>query len=131
MRAPPKPAIRNQARIPASGSLLRFSPPVIPAKAGIQTIATKPAIRNQVQTAVSGSLLPSWEKARMRVPPRASAALRAGTPALPEREPIPASPSCEKARMRAPPPASAAYAGETPDLPETPTLYARGQDGTV
>ena len=41
---------------------------------------TKSAIRNQVQIAVSGSLLPSWEKARMRVSPRASAALWAGRP---------------------------------------------------
>ena len=42
------------------------SPSVIPAKAGIQTIAVRLAIRNQVQIAVSGSLLPLWEKARMR-----------------------------------------------------------------
>ena len=53
---------------------------VIPAKAGIQTVAVKPAARNQVQIAVSGSPLPLWEKARMRVSPRASAALRAGRP---------------------------------------------------
>ena len=40
--------------------------PVIPAKAGIQTVAAKIAIRNQVQITAIGSLLPSWEKARMR-----------------------------------------------------------------
>ena len=41
--------------------------PVIPAKAGIQTIEAKTAARNQVQIATSGSLLPLWEKVRMRV----------------------------------------------------------------
>jgi len=46
----------------------------------------KSAIRNQVRIVASGSLLPSWEKARMRVSPRASAALRAGRPrSLPAR----------------------------------------------
>ena len=54
--------------------------PVIPAKSGIQRVAIKPGTRNQVQISASGSLLPSWEKARMRVSPRASAALRAGRP---------------------------------------------------
>ena len=44
-----------------------FPVPVIPAKAGIQTIAAKPAIRNQVQIAVDGSPLPSRERARVRV----------------------------------------------------------------
>ena len=41
--------------------------PVIPAKAGIQTVAIKPATRNQVRIEAGGSLLPLWEKARMRV----------------------------------------------------------------
>ena len=92
-----KPATQNQVQIPTSGSLLplwayrgrlalnsmglslrRRSAyrAVIPAKAGIQTIATKLATRNQVQIPTSGSLLPLWEKVRMRVT-RASAALRA------------------------------------------------------
>ena len=101
-----KLAIRNQVRIAACGSLLPLwekarmrvrraqarrcgrdarapSPPfspVIPAKAGIQTLATKPVARNQVQIPTSGSLLPLWERARMRVSPRASAALRARRP---------------------------------------------------
>ena len=43
------------------------SPPVIPAKAGIQTAAAKPAARNQASPEASGSLLPLREKARMRV----------------------------------------------------------------
>ena len=96
-RLPPSPPPQNQVQIPTSGSLLplwayrgrlalnsmglslrRRSAyrAVIPAKAGIQTIATKLATRNQVQIPTSGSLLPLWEKARMRVT-RASAALRA------------------------------------------------------
>ena len=78
----------------------RFLPPVIPAKAGIQTSATKLITRNQVQTAASGSLLPSWEKARMRVSPRASAALRAGRPRSQAAKPTPVSPSWERARAR-------------------------------
>ena len=70
-----------------SPSFPAFSPspfpafsPVIPAKAGIQRVAIKPAIRNQAQITASVSLLPLWEKVRMRVSPRASAALRAGRP---------------------------------------------------
>ena len=74
--------------------------PVIPAKAGIQTIAAKFATRNQVQIAASGSLLPLWEKARMRVSPRASAALRAGRPRSQVHKPTPASPLWERARVR-------------------------------
>ena len=35
---------------------------------------TKPATRNQAQIPANGSLLPLWEKARMRVSPRPSAA---------------------------------------------------------
>ena len=38
-----------------------FSSPVIPAKAGIQTIEAKPATRNQVQIAAGGSLPPLWD----------------------------------------------------------------------
>ena len=74
-------ATRNQVRIPTSGSplplwayrgrltlnsvglsLRRRSDlrPVIPAKAGIQTVSAKPATRNQVQIAVIGSPLPLW-----------------------------------------------------------------------
>ena len=67
---------------------LPFSP-VIPAKAGIQRIPAKLATRNQVQIPTSGSLLPSWEKARMRVSPRASAALRAGRPRSHAAKPTP------------------------------------------
>ena len=50
--------------------------------------------------AVNGSLLPSWEKARMRVSSRASAALRAGRPRSQATKPTPVSPSSEKVRMR-------------------------------
>ena len=50
--------------------------PSFPRKRESRRLAT----RNQVQTVASGSLLPLWEKARMRVSPRASAALRAGRP---------------------------------------------------
>ena len=96
---PPISPLREKARMrvsPRASAALRAGRPrshvcqtspckpilhsVIPAKAGIQTLAIKPAIRNQVQIPASGSLLPSWEKARMRVSPRASAALRAGRP---------------------------------------------------
>ena len=66
--------------------------PVIPAKAGIQRVSDKPATRNQVQIATSGSLLPLWEKARMRVSPRVSAALRAGRPRSQGRKPTTVSP---------------------------------------
>ena len=52
---------------------------------------TKFATRNQVQIAASGSLLPLWEKARMRVSPRASAALRAGRPRSHAAKPTPIS----------------------------------------
>ena len=58
----------------------RPSPTVIPAKAGIHRLANSLAVRNQAPSADSGSLLPSWEKARMRVSPRPSAALRARRP---------------------------------------------------
>ena len=52
----------------------------IPEKAGIQKAAIKPATRNQARISAGGSPLPLWEKARMRAPTRASAALRAGRP---------------------------------------------------
>ena len=56
----PKSSTNPSQRIPSP-----FSPhPVIPAKAGIQRVATKTVIRNQVQIPASGSLLPLWEKAR-------------------------------------------------------------------
>ena len=42
-----------------AGAGLAFRP-VIPAKAGIQTVEAKFATRNQVQTAIIGSLPPSW-----------------------------------------------------------------------
>ena len=51
--------------------------------------------------AVNGSLLPSWEKARMRVSSRASAALRAGRPRSQAAKPTPVSLLWEKVRMRA------------------------------
>ena len=57
--------------------------PAIPAKAGIQSASASLAIQNQARIAASGSPLPSWERARVRVTPRPSAALRAETPALP------------------------------------------------
>ena len=50
--------------------------PVIPAKAGIQTISDKTVTRNQVRIASDKSLPPLWGKARMGVT-RASAVLRA------------------------------------------------------
>ena len=82
----------RDARAPrAQPTLISALYPVIPAKAGIQTLAVRSAIRNQVQIPTSGSLLPSWEKARMRVSPRASAALRARRPrsqASPKPAPI-------------------------------------------
>ena len=65
----------------------RFLPPSFPRKREStdqqrhpRESGDKPANRNQVQIAVSGSLLPLWEKARMRVSPRASAAPPAGRP---------------------------------------------------
>ena len=83
MRVSPRASAALRAGRPRSPQTPTASP-VIPEKAGIQTVAAKPAIRNQVQTAASGSLLPSWEKARMRVSPRANAALRAGRPRSPQ-----------------------------------------------
>ena len=40
--------------------------PVIPAKAGIQTVAAKPAIRNQARIEAGGSHLPLRERAKVR-----------------------------------------------------------------
>ena len=148
MRVSPRASAALQARRPRSQPAL---PPVIPAKAGIQTPAAKPATRNQVQIAVIGSLLPLWEKARMRVSPRASAALRAGRPrsqpalsppvipakagiqtvatktAIRNQAQIPASgsllPLWEKARMRVSPRASAALrAGRPRSQPALPSV---------
>ena len=56
---------RRDARAPSRRPKFR---PVIPAKAGIQTIEAKTAARNQVQTASDKSLPPSWGKARMGEP---------------------------------------------------------------
>ena len=67
------------AAAPTSASSFPRLPPSFPRKRESRRLA----IRNQVQTTASGSLLPSWEKARMRVSPCVSAALRARTPALP------------------------------------------------
>ena len=150
MRAPPRVSAALRAGTPALPA--RPSHPVIPAKAGIQTLAAKPVARNQVQIPTSGSLLPSWERARVRAPPRPSAALRAGRPRsqpalLPPSFPrkresirLQPSPSPEikyksqpadpfslygrKARMRAPPRVSAALRAGTPALPE-PALLPR------
>ena len=95
IRAQPRNPIPPQARL--QGQVLIF---VIPAKAGIRTFAAKPATRNQVQIAVSGSLLPLWEKARMRVSARASAALRAGRPRSQGRKPAPVSLYRKRARAQ-------------------------------
>ena len=43
-----------------------LSHPVIPSKAGIQTVAAKLVSRNQLQTPANGSPLPLWERARVR-----------------------------------------------------------------
>jgi len=120
-RVAAKSAIRNQVQIAVSGSPLPLwerarvrvtrasalrarrprsqiakpapcKPPAIPAKAGIQTVAIRLATRNQVQIAISGSLLPSWEKVRMRAPPRASAAPPARRPRSQGAKPTPISP---------------------------------------
>ena len=56
------------------------STPSFPRKRESTRSQSSPPSRNQAQIATSGSLLPSWEKARMRVSPRASAALRARRP---------------------------------------------------
>ena len=79
MRVSPR-AKRGVARGDARAPRFADAHPVIPAKAGIQMMANNLAIRSQAPKATSGSLLPSREKARMRVSPRASAALRAGRP---------------------------------------------------
>jgi len=50
------PEIKHESR---ATNLFSLPPPVIPAKAGIQTLATKPATRNQAPRTASGSLLPS------------------------------------------------------------------------
>ena len=92
-------------------------PPVIPAKAGIQSRQAKPAIRNQIQIAVSGSLLPLWEKARMRAR-RPPAAYRAGRPRSQGGIPTcPCKPLWERARGEGKMPASRGSAGGTPALP--------------
>ena len=107
----------TQRREGAKGAKMRFLRrysrfyPVIPAKAGIQRIATKLVTRNQVGIASDKSPLPLWERARVRVTPRASAALRAGRPRSQGRKPTPASPLWERARVRR------ASAGGTPALP--------------
>ena len=46
-KPPNNPTARNQAPSAVIGSLLHFLHPVIPAKAGIQTITAKFATRNQ------------------------------------------------------------------------------------
>ena len=53
-----RPAHRNHARIASDKSLSPFLAPVIPAEAGIQTVAIKPAARNQAPRPAGGSLLP-------------------------------------------------------------------------
>jgi len=64
---------RGSAGVPAGGAALAGGAPhpqitpVIPAKAGIQTVAIKLAIRNQAPRSASGSPLPLWERARVRV----------------------------------------------------------------
>ena len=81
MRVPARASAALRAGRPRSrGANVLSRKPVIPAKAGIQSISAKLAIRNQAPIAANGSLLPLREKARMRVPARASAALRAGRP---------------------------------------------------
>ena len=97
----------------------RFSP-VIPAKAGIQTLAAKPAAQTQVRIASDKSPLPLWERARVRVT-RASAAV-ANDHFV--RKPTPASPLWEKARMRARR-AQARLAGGTLTLTAIPPLPLR------
>ena len=81
---------RAQARLcgrdaRAPGSQIAPASPVIPAKAGIQTIEAKPATQNQARIAANKSLPPLRGKARMGVS-------RASSPPLPGRQPAPASP---------------------------------------
>jgi len=78
----PKSRANPNSAIPAktgTADPLSLLAPVIPAKAGIQMLATKLITRNQVQIAVSGSPLPLWERARVRVS-RVSAAPPASRP---------------------------------------------------
>ena len=77
----------RDARAPGDAARPAIPALWIPAKAGIQRVAAEPAIRNQARIEAGGSPLPSWERARVRVSPRASAALRAGRPRSREVKP--------------------------------------------
>ena len=100
MRVSPRASAALRAGRPRSrGANALPRKPVIPAKAGIQRATAKLAIRNQARIAAGGSLLPLREKARMRVSPRASAALRAGRPRSQGREHCPYSRSSPYFRL--------------------------------